>query len=68
MWFNSEKWYKEKISEQDKIAAETLIKIEEMKIRFENDQKHDSEVIEKINSIKAEIKRLKEERKLNFGY
>jgi len=39
-----------------------------MKTRLENEQKQDSELIEKINSIKKEIKRVKAERKLKFGY
>jgi phage FluMu gp28-like protein len=61
--FNSEKWYEEQIAKQKKIAE-----IDEMKIRLENEQKQDSELIEKINSIKKEIKRVKAERKLKFGY
>ena len=66
--FNSESWYEEQISKQKQIADEIKTKIDEMKTRLENEQKQDSELIEKINSIKKEIKRVKAERKLKFGY
>ena len=66
--FNSESWYEEQIAKQKQIADEIKTRIDEMKIRLENEQKQDSELIEKINSIKEEIKKIKAEQKLKFGY